>query len=220
MKKTINLVLALLMLTGLLVSCSSAATQAPEKDPTPAVTQTTPAEETKSSTVESQPSETPTSEAPASEKEPTAEMSTEEEIDGDPAPDFTVKLTNGENFTLSDYKDKVVFLNFWATWCPPCVGELPDIQKMYDDNTDGLVIIAVNCSEQKETVVNFVRQNRYTFNVGLDPKGEVGSLYPTDGIPYTLIIYKGKIVKTYLGAPSNPYYEYKKVILQYLNKKK
>ena len=213
MKKALSLILALLMLAGILISCGSVATQTPEKESTPAVTQTAADEETKTVKTEEPTAEESATEEQSPEESTTEEPTTEEEIEGDPAPDFTVKLTNGETFTLSDYKDKVVFLNFWASWCGPCVGELPDIQKMYDDNMKDVVIIAVNYAESRGTVTNFVRKNNYTFNVGIDQQGKVSDLYPTDGIPYTLIINKGKIVKTYLGAPNNAYYEYRKAIL-------
>ena len=132
------------------------------------------------------------------------------------APDFTAPLNNGKTFTLSEHKDQVVLLNFWATWCPPCVGELPAFEQLKNDQIDGLEIVAVNCAESKRTVDSFIAQNGYTFQFAYDENGAVGALYPTDGIPYTLVIKDGKIVKTFLGAPRDPYNEYKNAVLECL----
>ena len=132
--------------------------------------------------------------------------------EGGAAPDFTVTVNNGSTFTLSDYKDKVVLVNFWATWCPPCVGELPAFEQLKKDNIDGFVFIAINCSEPKSTVDDFIKRNGYTFNVAYDENGDVQRLYPTDGIPYTLIIKNGVIEQTFLGAPRDAYSEYKKAV--------
>lgn len=134
------------------------------------------------------------------------------------APDFTVTMNNGGTFTLSEHKDKVVLLNFWATWCPPCVGELPAFEKLKNDNIDSLEIIAVNCSEQKSTVDAFIAENGYTFDFAYDENGAAQSLYPTDGIPYTIVIGNGKIVKTFLGAPRDPYNTYKNAVEECLGK--
>ena len=114
------------------------------------------------------------------------------------APDFTVTLVNGDTFTLSDYDDEVVLLNFWATWCPPCVGEMPALQNLYEDGE--AVIIGIDCGETKADVDSFVSENGYTYNIGYDEYYTVEDYYPTDGIPYTLIINKGVIYKIFVGA--------------------
>ena len=118
--------------------------------------------------------------------------------EGDVAPDFTVTLVNGDTFTLSDYDDEVVLLNFWATWCPPCVGEMPALQNLYEDGE--AVIIGIDCGETKADVDSFVSENGYTYNIGYDEYYTVEDYYPTDGIPYTLIINKGVIYKIFVGA--------------------
>ena len=118
--------------------------------------------------------------------------------EGDVAPDFTVTLVNGDTFTLSDYDDEVVLLNFWATWCPPCVGEMPALQNLYEDGD--AVIIGIDCGETKADVDSFVSENGYTYNIGYDEYYTVEDYYPTDGIPYTLIINKGVIYKIFVGA--------------------
>ena len=136
--------------------------------------------------------------------------------EGVQAPDFTVKLNNGTSFNLSKNKDKVVLVNFWATWCPPCCDELPVFEKLKNERIDGVEIVAVNCRENKSTVDSFVKDNGYTFNVAYDENGSVGELYPTNGIPYTLIIKNGVVEKTFLGEPRDPYTTYKEAIMSCL----
>ena len=132
--------------------------------------------------------------------------------EGDIAPDFSAKLSDGTLFTLSKNKDKVVLVNFWATWCPPCCDELPAFEKLKNDGMNGVEIIAVNCREKQSTVDEFVKENGYTFNVVYDEKGVIGDLYPTNGIPYTLIIKDGVIQNIFLGEPRDPYNTYKEAI--------
>ena len=79
--------------------------------------------------------------------------------EGDEATDFTAELTNEGIFKLSDYKDKTVILNFGATWCPPCVGEMPAFERLKADNNPNLEILCVNCAEDKQTVNDFVKEN-------------------------------------------------------------
>ena len=134
--------------------------------------------------------------------------------ENDVAPDFTADLLEGGTFKLSDYDDKIVLLNFWATWCPPCVGEMPAFEKLKKEGISDLEIICVDCMEDKETVKQFIGEKGYTFNVGYDVDGRIGTYYPTEGIPYTLVINKGKIHKIYVGAygADEQYTEYKKAI--------
>jgi len=120
--------------------------------------------------------------------------------EGNAAPDFTAQLANGASFTLSDYSDKCVLINFWATWCGPCVGEMPAFQQLLEDNIDGLEIICINCMEDEATVDKFVNDNGYTFNIAYDTNGNICANYPTDGIPYTLVVNKGRIENIYVGA--------------------
>ena len=134
--------------------------------------------------------------------------------EGDKAPDFTVQLASGDTITLSHYKDKVVLLNFWATWCGPCVNEMPAFEKLENDNMDDVLILCVDCMEDKSTVDQFIKENGFTFNIGYDEKGDIEALYPTNGIPYTLVIYKGYVTKIFLGALDADYQygEYKNAI--------
>ena len=132
----------------------------------------------------------------------------------DIAPDFTAKLVNGGTFKLSDYDNKIVIVNFWATWCGPCVGEMPAFERLKNDKIEDLEIICINCMEDMTTVDKFVKQEGYTFNIGYDVLGNIGKYYPTDGIPYTVIVNKGKVARIYVGAydAATQYQEYKKAV--------
>lgn len=115
--------------------------------------------------------------------------------------DFTATLADGGSFTLSEEEGKVILLNFWATWCGPCVMEMPAFPRLIEKYGDRLCLVAANCAEDEQTVKKFLSDNGYTFPVVLDPEGTVAALYPTDSIPYTLIIApNGKVVHIATGA--------------------
>ena len=118
-----------------------------------------------------------------------------------PAPDFTLTDQYGNTHTLSDYKGKTVFLNFWATWCGPCKSEMPDIQKLYEDygeNGGDLVVLGVASprTEQnpytnegtQEEVEQFLEDNGYTFPVVMDLTGEILYYYAISAFPTTFMI--------------------------------
>lgn len=108
--------------------------------------------------------------------------------EGDAYRDFTAALADGSSFTLSEHEGDVILLNFWATWCGPCVKELPAFTKLEENYGDKLTLLAVNCMEDEQTVQDFLSEKGYTFPVALDTSGEVSGKYPSDGIPYTVII--------------------------------
>ncbi|MDE5967386.1 MAG: TlpA family protein disulfide reductase [Lachnospiraceae bacterium] len=135
--------------------------------------------------------------------------------EGEMAPEFTASLADGSTFTLSEQEGKVVLLNFWATWCGPCVGEMPAFEKLYTEYGDKISILAVNCMEDAQTVDRFISDNGYTFPIAYDEKGDILTKYPSDGIPYTLVIDgNGMIKNIYLGAldAEQQYEEYKSAI--------
>ncbi|HUX37157.1 MAG TPA: TlpA disulfide reductase family protein [Rectinemataceae bacterium] len=123
-----------------------------------------------------------------------------------PAPvdvgDFTVASPNGGSMSLSKAKGKVVLLNFWATWCPPCRAEMPSIQKLWDKRKDkNFTVIAVSVGEQKDTVTKFVADNKYSYPIFLDPSGQLGSAFNASSIPTTYIIDKdGKVIAGTQGS--------------------
>ena len=121
---------------------------------------------------------------------------------GVPAPDFTLPDLGGQMVSLAEYKGKVVFLNIWATWCPPCVEEMPSMEKLYQElNNDGLKILAVSVDESgARAVIPFMKKNKLSFPALTDTKGAIRSLYQTTGVPESIIIDKdGIIVEKIIG---------------------
>lgn len=131
---------------------------------------------------------------------------------GGKAPEFHAELTNGKSFTLSENKGKVVLINFWATWCGPCVEELPAIEKLQKEYGDKVEIVTVNYGEDKEVVDEFLKDKNYTFKVAYDENMDISNLYPSDGIPYTVIVDRdGKIYETLTGS-AKPDKQYKRIL--------
>jgi thiol-disulfide isomerase/thioredoxin len=108
---------------------------------------------------------------------------------GNRAPDFQLKDTDGQYVSLSDMMGQPVMINFWASWCGPCLMEMPYIQQVYDEwSGEGLVLLAVNCGESSSRVTAFMQSYGYTFPVLLDSNGRVSDDYGVRGIPTTLFI--------------------------------
>jgi thiol-disulfide isomerase/thioredoxin len=115
---------------------------------------------------------------------------------------FKLQDLNGKEVSLSDFKGKNVFLNFWATWCPSCKAEMPEIEKLYQEtkNSD-LVILAINLGENRQTVQSFKDKNKYNFDMLLDTDQEVAIKYDITSIPTSFFIDKnGSIVSKKIGA--------------------
>ena len=114
-----------------------------------------------------------------------------------PAPNFTLTDQYGITHTLSDYKGKVVFLNFWATWCPPCRAEMPDIQKLYEetgeDSDSELVILGVafpNFGDEtsEDGIRMFLEENGYTYPTVMDTEATLMAPYYITAYPTTYMI--------------------------------
>lgn len=130
------------------------------------------------------------------------------------APDFTLVDQYGEEHTLSDYEGKVVFLNFWATWCPPCRKEMPDIQALYEEygeNSGDLIILSVanpktedkpyNNDKTIEEVAQFMEDNGYTYPTLMDTTGDSLSDYYVSAFPTTYVIdRKSRVIGYATGA--------------------
>jgi len=117
------------------------------------------------------------------------------------APDFTLTDLAGNTVSLTDYKGKNIYLNFWASWCGPCKMEMPDIEKIYQEYKDkDLIVLAVDVGENMDTVNDFVTANQFNFSVLLDPKGSVAKTYKVSSIPVSIFINKeGLIVSKKIG---------------------
>lgn len=121
---------------------------------------------------------------------------------GDKAPDFTVEMVNGEQITLSKLKGKVVLINFWATWCPPCRQELTHVQKEIIDHFKGqdFVFLPISRGEKKDVVMSFREKQGYTFPMGLDPTQEIYKKYASNYIPRNFVVGKdGKVIYVSVG---------------------
>lgn len=108
------------------------------------------------------------------------------------APDFNLKDQYGVVHSLESYKGKVIFLNFWATWCPPCKKEMPDIEniyKEYGENKKGVVILGIN-NEKKDVVKKFLEEKGYTFPTVIDENSEVMRKYFIQAFPTSFVIDK------------------------------
>lgn len=108
------------------------------------------------------------------------------------APDFNLKDQYGVVHSLESYKGKVIFLNFWATWCPPCKKEMPDIEniyKEYGENKKDVVILGIN-NEKKDVVKKFLEEKGYTFPTVIDENSEVMRKYFIQAFPTSFVIDK------------------------------
>ncbi|WP_299976728.1 TlpA disulfide reductase family protein [Desulfobacula sp.] len=111
------------------------------------------------------------------------------DIDGNPA-------------KLSDFQGKIVFLNFWTTWCPDCVDEMPDIEKLHQKiKSKEFIIIAVDLKESKKKVKKFIKKHTLTYKILLDKKGDMGRVFGIRSIPTTFILNRqGGLIGKAMGA--------------------
>ena len=122
------------------------------------------------------------------------------------ARDFSLPLAGSTNpgatQSLSGLKGKVVFLNFWATWCGPCRDEMPSMESLYNRYKDkGLDILAVNCQENETEVLAFMRNHGLTFPAALDTDGRISASYGIQAIPTTFLINReGNIAVRLVGS--------------------
>jgi len=107
---------------------------------------------------------------------------------GELAPDFTVTDLEGREVKLSDYRGKGILLNFWGSWCDPCVSEMPRMSEAYRAKIPGVEILAVNVGETRGTVKQFVLEHNLAFPAFIDPSGEAAESYRVSGLPSTFLI--------------------------------
>jgi len=117
------------------------------------------------------------------------------------APDFTIKDLAGKNISLSAFKGKVVLLNFWATWCPPCRAEMPALNKLYREKKNrGLEIIAVSTDRSVSSVKDFLEKHKVDFPILFDEDHTAAKLYRVFSMPTTFLIDRnGTIVEKFYG---------------------
>lgn len=117
--------------------------------------------------------------------------------------DFTAALASGETFTLSDHLGEVVFVNFWATWCGPCVYELPAINDLYAKYQDAedVTVVSVNCGDRASIVSAFLADKGYALPAVCDEDNAICMHYGVSSIPFTVIFDKtGAVGGAWVGV--------------------
>lgn len=120
---------------------------------------------------------------------------------GTPAPDFSLQSVDGGSVSLADFRGKTLVVNFWATWCPPCRSEMPDMEQVYTERKDDVVVLAVNVQEARAPVRDFADKYRLSFPILMDTAGEVTQSFGVQSLPTTFFIDKeGKVASFNMGA--------------------
>lgn len=127
---------------------------------------------------------------------------------GETAPDFELTTLDGETVKLSDYRGKKVILNLWATWCPPCRAEMPDMQNYYEEQAqaENVEILAVNLTTEDrgmDKINAFVEEFQLTFPIPMDTEGKVGDVYQAATIPTSYMIDTEGRVQNKIVGPMN-----------------
>lgn len=127
---------------------------------------------------------------------------------GDRAPEFRLQATDGRSVSLSNFRGKVVMVHFWATWCPPCVEELPTIDKLNRTIADkDFQLLAVSVDDETSEVAAFLKKHGLNLPVLLDPGRKTAGLYGTYKFPETYIVDRRGVVRMKVIGPrdwSNP----------------
>jgi len=121
---------------------------------------------------------------------------------GERAPEFDLTNENGVGIRLSDYRGRFVLLNFWATWCPPCVEEMPSLNRLYERfRDDGLVVLGISVDEEGQAYERFLEMADVQFPTARDPERKVSARYGTSRYPETYLIGpEGEVIRKYVGA--------------------
>ena len=123
------------------------------------------------------------------------------------APDFTLDTLDEKKVTLSELRGKIVLINLWATWCPPCRAEMPALENAYEQYKDsGVLILGLNVTNQdsEKDIPPFVKEFGLTFPILLDRDGSASALYQLRGLPTTFFVNRAGIIRTVVvGGPMN-----------------
>jgi cytochrome c biogenesis protein CcmG, thiol:disulfide interchange protein DsbE len=120
---------------------------------------------------------------------------------GDTAPAFSVKTESGRMITPSEFGGKILVLNFWATWCPPCIDEMPSLNQFARElNPSGVVVLGVSVDKNESAYRRFLKQANPDFQIARDPQADIPSEYGTFKWPETYVInQQGKVVQKHIG---------------------
>ena len=187
-------VAAAFAMTVMAVACSGSA-EPPPTQPTATSAAPTPVQPTPTAAAAQStytPTPAPPVPTPPATRIPVRTQSSVRTVDrgsGAPAADFELRLFGGDLLTMSDLKGKVVVLNFWASWCPPCRAEMPDFEEMWREmRDDGVVFVGVAVSDSPKEARAFVEATGVTYPVGVDPSGSIASDYRVLSLPTTFLI--------------------------------
>jgi thiol-disulfide isomerase/thioredoxin len=135
-----------------------------------------------------------------------------------PAPDFTLASVEGKSIKLSDYKGKIVIVDFWATWCPPCRRGIPDLIEIQKEYGKDVVVIGISVdTDTKVDVASFIKQMRINYPIAYADAGVAQSYGGVESIPTSFIIDKdGNVVDKHIGLV--PKSEFTSVLNKLLNK--
>ena len=120
---------------------------------------------------------------------------------GAPTPDFTLSLFDGGELSLADQRGSVVVVNFWASWCTPCRGEAPALEKLWREYEDrGVVFVGVNYRDVESKAMSFIEEFNATYPNGPDPYNKISAAYHITGVPETFLISRdGRLLEWWIG---------------------
>ena len=138
---------------------------------------------------------------------------------GEPAPDFTLMDLQGKTWTLSELKGQVVFINFWATWCPPCREEMPSMEKLYKIlPKDKFKMLALLNRDAPAMAENFAKKLGLTMPILNDQGNDAGAKYGLTGVPETYIVDKqGVLREKFIGPAQWDSPVYQQMMMKYIN---
>ena len=124
-----------------------------------------------------------------------------DEIIGQEAPAFTLEDLDGNSVSLQDYKGKVLLINFWATWCPPCKDEIPSLNQLHKKYSGkDFAVIGISTDDKKKAIVKFIKKHKVDFIIPHDKDGKIMREYKVFSLPTSFLIDKqGNIVEKFLG---------------------
>ena len=121
---------------------------------------------------------------------------------GDPSPSFRVTTASGTTVTQTSFGGELLLVNFWATWCPPCIDEMPSLEQFHRQYRDkGVVVLGVNVDEAEQSYKRFVQRAGITFDNTYDPNADLGAKFGTFRYPETYLINRqGQVLEKFVGA--------------------
>lgn len=122
--------------------------------------------------------------------------------------EFNLKQAGGDYVSSKDFSGKIVLINFWATWCVPCIKEIPHLEKAYQEHKDkDFVVLGINYQQSEERVLRFLRKKPVSFPMLIDPKGEFSKLLGVRALPVSLLLEDGVVINRLTGSLSEAHLE-------------